>query len=58
MFGIKGNITHQSRNSHLILLLGRKRAIKSVSEDNRKLAYTVFGVGQSSVRNENVEAIS
>ena len=60
MLRIKGNITHQSRNSHLCLILnlGRKKAIKSVSEDKRKIPHNVFGVVQSSIRTENLEAIS
>ena len=58
MLRIEGNITHQSRNSHLILNLGRKSAIKPVSEDKRKFPHTVFGVVQSSSRSENLEAKS
>ena len=58
MLRIEGNITHQSRNSHLILNLGRKSAIKSVSEEKRKIPHTVFGVVQSAIRIENLEAIS
>ena len=55
MLRIEGNITHKSRNSHLILNLGRKSAIKSVSEDKRKIPHTLFGVVQSSIRTENLE---
>ena len=44
MLRIEGNIMHQSQNSHLIINSGRKRAIKSVSEDKRKIPHTVFGV--------------
>ena len=58
MLRIEGNITHQSRNSHLILNLGRKSATKSVSEDKRKIPHTLFGVVQSSIRTENLEVIS
>ena len=47
---------HFSRNLHLILNLGRKRAIKSVSERKRKIPHTVFGVVQSCIRTENLEA--
>ena len=42
MLRIEGNIAHQSRNYHLTLHLGRKSAIKSVSEDKRKIPHTVF----------------
>ena len=35
----------------------RKSAIKSVSEDKRKIPHTVFGVVQSSIRTDNLEAI-
>ena len=56
MLRIEGN--HQSRNSHLILNLDRKSAIKSVSEDKRKIPHKVFGVVQSSIRKEDLEAIS
>ena len=58
MLRTEGNITHRSRNSDLILNLGRKSAIKSVSVDKRKMAHTVFGVVQSSFGTENLEAIS
>ena len=58
MLRIEGDITHHCRNSHLVLNLGRKSAIKFVSEDKRKIPHTVFGVVQSSIMNENVEAIS
>ena len=58
MLRIEGNITHQKRNSRLILNLGRKSAIKSVSEDKREIPHTVFGVVQSPIRTENLEAIS
>ena len=58
MLRIEGNITHQSRNFHIILNLGKKSAIKSVSKDKRKIPHTVFGVVQSSIRTENLEAIS
>ena len=58
MLRIKENITHQSRNSHLILNLARKSAIKSVSEGKRKIPHTLFRVAQSSIRTENMEAIS
>ena len=57
MLKTEGNITHQSRNSHLILNLGRKSAIKSVSKDKREIPHKVFGVVQSSIRTENLEAI-
>ena len=50
MLRIKGNITHQSRNSHLILNFGRKSAIKPVFEDKRKIPHRVSGVVQSSIR--------
>ena len=58
MLRIEGNITHQSTNSHLILNLGRKSAIKSVSEDKRKIPHMVFGILQSSIGTENLEAIA
>ena len=58
MFRIEENITHQSRNSHLILNLGRKSVTKSVSEDKRKIPHEVFGVVQSSIRTESLKAIS
>ena len=58
MLRVEGNITHQSRNSHPIFILGRKNAIKSVSEDKREIPHTVFGVVQTSIRNKNLEAIS
>ena len=46
MSRIEGNITHQSQNSHLILNLGRKSAIKLVSKEKEKIPHTVFGVVQ------------
>ena len=52
MLRTEGNITHQSQNSHLILNLGRKSAIKSVSEDIRQIPHMVYGVIQSSIRTE------
>ena len=58
MLRIEGNITHQSQNSHLILNLGRKSAIKPVSQVKRKIPHTIFGVVQSLIRNEKMEAIS
>ena len=58
MLRIEGNIPHESRNSHLMLNLGRKSAIKSVSEDKRKVTHTLFGVEKSSIRTENLEAIA
>ena len=58
MLRIEGNIRHQSRNSHLLLNLRTKSAMKSVSEDKRKIPHTLFGVAQSSIRIENLEAIS
>ena len=58
MLRIKGNITHQSRNSHLVLNLERKSSIKSVTEDKRQIPHLVFGVVQSTIRTENLEAIS
>ena len=47
---------HFSPNLHLILNLGRKRAIKSVLEHKRKIPHAVFGVVQSCIRTENLEA--
>ena len=58
MLTIEGNITHQNRNSHLTLNLGRKGAIKSVSEDKRKIPQAVFEVVQLSIKTENLKAIS
>ena len=57
MLRIEGNITHQSRNSHLILNLDIKSVIKSVSKDKRKMPHAVFGVVQSFTRTENLETI-
>ena len=57
MLRIEGNITHQSRNSHFVLNLGRQSAIKPVSED-KQIPDTVFGVVQSSITTENLEVIS
>ena len=42
----------------ILLNMGTKSAIKSVSEDKRKIPPRVFGVVQSSIRTENLEAIS
>ena len=39
MLLIEGNITHQSRNSPLMLNLGRKSAIKSVSQYKQKIPH-------------------
>ena len=58
MLRIEGNITQQSRNAHFLLNLGRKSAIKSVSEDKGKIPHSVFGVVQSCIKTENLEAIS
>ena len=58
MSRIEGNITHQSRNSHLILNLGRKSAIKLVSKEKQQIPHTVFDVVQSFIRTENLEVIS
>ena len=55
MSRIEGNITHQSRNPHLILNLGRKSAIKLVSKEKQKITHTVFVVVQSLIRTENLE---
>ena len=58
MSRIEGNITHQTRNSNLILNLGRKSAIKLISKEKQKIPHRVFGVVQSFIRTENLEAIS
>ena len=57
MLRIEGNITHQSRNFHFVLNLGRQSAIKPVSVD-KQIPHTVFGVVQSSITTENLEVIS
>ena len=44
MVGIEGIITHRSRNSHLLLTLGRKGAIQSVSEDKQEIPHMIFEV--------------
>ena len=52
MLRIEGSIMH------LLLNLGRKSAIKSVSEDRQKIPHKVFGEVQSSIRIDNLEGIS
>ena len=45
------------KNTNMVYL-DRKSPIKSVSEDKRKIPQAVFGVVQSPIRTENLEAIS
>ena len=46
MSRIEGNITHHCQNSHLILNMGRKSAIKLVSKEKQEIPHTVFDVVQ------------
>lgn len=51
-------ISHTKVKTLISYFICRKSAIKSVPKDKRIITHMVFGVVQSSIRTENLEAIS